>query len=63
MGQGVVLSLCDRTAIMVTPWAVAGFECICVDWHHEEIARHTATTVMKAGRRHQGFVVCEAGKA
>lgn len=26
-----VLSLCDRTGVMVQPWAEAGYHCICVD--------------------------------
>lgn len=30
----VVISLCDRTGIMVRPWADAGFECWCVDVRH-----------------------------
>ena len=30
----IVLSLCDRTGIMVRPWAEAGFECWCVDTQH-----------------------------
>jgi hypothetical protein len=49
MERGVVLSLCDRTGIMVTPWAVAGFECICVDLQHEEIARHPALPITFIG--------------
>lgn len=32
----VVLSLCDRTTVMVQPWAEAGFECICVDRQHPD---------------------------
>ena len=32
--KGSVLSLCDRTGIMVKPWAEAGFECFCVDIQH-----------------------------
>jgi hypothetical protein len=30
----IVLSLCDRTGVMVRPWAEAGFECWCVDTQH-----------------------------
>jgi hypothetical protein len=30
----IVLSLCDRTGVMVRPWAEAGFECWCVDIQH-----------------------------
>ncbi len=32
--ERVVLSLCDRTGVMVRPWAEAGFECWCVDLQH-----------------------------
>lgn len=31
MKQGFVLSLCDRTGVMVRPWAIAGYRCVCVD--------------------------------
>lgn len=31
----IVLSLCDRTGVMVQPWAEAGYECVCVDLQHE----------------------------
>lgn len=30
----IVLSLCDRTGVMVAPWRDAGFRCICVDTQH-----------------------------
>lgn len=33
-GRPVVISLCDRTGIMVRPWTEAGFECWCVDTRH-----------------------------
>lgn len=29
-----VVSLCDRSGVMVRPWAEAGFECWCVDLKH-----------------------------
>lgn len=32
--RGIVLSLCDRTANMVRPWAEAGYQCYCVDIQH-----------------------------
>ena len=31
-----VLSLCDRTGVMVQPWAEAGFPCFIVDLQHAE---------------------------
>lgn len=31
MSGGLVLSLCDRTGVMVRPWAEAGFDCLTVD--------------------------------
>ncbi len=34
MRQGVILSLCDYTGIMVEPWAEAGFDCLLVDIRH-----------------------------
>src|SRR5688572_13748304 len=34
MTRGVVISLCDRSGVMVRPWADAGFECWCVDLKH-----------------------------
>jgi hypothetical protein len=49
MERGIVLSLCDRTATMVTPWAMAGFECICVDLQHDEIARNADLPVTCVG--------------
>jgi hypothetical protein len=49
MERRVVLSLCDRTAIMVTPWAAAGFECICVDLQHDELARHPVLPITYVG--------------
>ncbi|RME96116.1 MAG: hypothetical protein D6773_17580 [Alphaproteobacteria bacterium] len=35
--QLYVLSLCDRTGVMVKPWANAGFSCLCVDIKHDGI--------------------------
>lgn len=32
--KGVVLSLCDRTGVMVDPWLAAGYECWIVDVQH-----------------------------
>lgn len=32
----LVLSLCDRTGVMVDPWLEAGFRCMTVDIAHEE---------------------------
>ena len=32
--MGVVLSLCDRTGVMVEPWRRAGYECHIVDVQH-----------------------------
>jgi hypothetical protein len=33
-GRGHVLSLCDRTGVMVEPWFAAGFDCTIVDLQH-----------------------------
>jgi hypothetical protein len=32
--KNVVISLCDRTGNMAKPWALAGYECWCVDVQH-----------------------------
>ena len=32
----IVLSLFDRTANMVEPWAEAGYKCLCVDIQHKQ---------------------------
>lgn len=32
--SGIILSLCDESAVMVTDWARAGWECWCVDTRH-----------------------------
>ena len=32
--KGIVLSLCDRTGVMVQPWLDAGYECWIVDVQH-----------------------------
>jgi len=34
MVKGVVLSLCDRTGVMVQPWLDAGYQCVTVDVQH-----------------------------
>lgn len=34
MSMGIVLSLCDRTGVMVQPWLDAGYECWIVDKQH-----------------------------
>jgi hypothetical protein len=34
--QPRVLSLCDRTGVMVQPWLEAGFDCTIVDLQHED---------------------------
>jgi hypothetical protein len=33
--KGIVLSLCDRTGVMVQPWLAAGHECWIVDVQHQ----------------------------
>lgn len=32
MARGTVVSLCDRTGLMVRPWVKAGYKAITVDW-------------------------------
>lgn len=48
MNPPVVISLCDRSGIMVKPWAQAGFECWCVDVQHS-----IRKPRVKAGIRYQ----------
>jgi hypothetical protein len=36
MSEGIVLSLCDRTGVMVGPWLAAGYRCTIVDVQHTE---------------------------
>jgi hypothetical protein len=33
-GKGIVLSLCDRTGVMVQPWMEAGYDAVIVDKQH-----------------------------
>ena len=35
IGRGFVLSLCDRTGVMVQPWVEAGYHCVIVDIQHQ----------------------------
>jgi hypothetical protein len=35
VNKGIVLSLCDRTGVMVQPWQKAGYRCVIVDKQHE----------------------------
>jgi hypothetical protein len=44
----IVLSLCDRTGVMVDPWAQAGYECVCVDVQHEGRERRGNVTFLQA---------------
>lgn len=52
MSKGYVLSLCDKTANMVRPWAEAGYHCTCVDIQHEGIV---------GGRVGKGAILKEHG--
>ena len=49
--RGTVLSLCDRTGVMVRPWAEAGYQCLCVDLQHEETRREGNITFIGADLR------------
>lgn len=44
----IVLSLCDRTGVMVEPWLEAGYECWIVDTQHLE-GEHRTGRLMKVG--------------
>jgi hypothetical protein len=47
----LVLSLCDRTGIMVQPWAKAGYECLCVDMQHKGVSKVDNITFVGADVR------------
>lgn len=47
----LVLSLCDRTGIMVKPWADAGYECLCVDMQHKGVSKVDNITFVGADVR------------
>jgi len=32
--MNTVISLCDKTGVMVQPWAMAGYPCMCLDLQH-----------------------------
>jgi hypothetical protein len=51
-GRGAVLSLCDRTGIMLEPWAQAGFDCITVDIRHTGIRHENGITFIGADIRY-----------
>jgi hypothetical protein len=46
--NGLVLSLCDRTGIMVLPWLDAGYRCMIVDTQHPK-GSHTEGRLTKVG--------------
>lgn len=48
MPDGLVLSLCDRTGVMVQPWLEAGYRCIIVDLQHPE-GEHTDGLLTRVG--------------
>ena len=50
--RGAVLSLCDRTGIMLEPWAKAGFDCIAVDIRHTGTAKRDGITFTGADVRY-----------
>lgn len=46
--KGIVLSLCDRSGVMVQPWLEAGYECWIVDTQHPA-GRHRSGNLMRIG--------------
>jgi hypothetical protein len=46
--NGTVLSLCDRTGVMVQPWLEAGYECWIVDLAHSP-GKHVCGRLVKFG--------------
>lgn len=47
----IVLSLCDRTGVMVQPWAEAGYDCLCVDMQHNGVSQVGRITFVGADVR------------
>lgn len=45
----IVLSVCDRSGVMVQPWADAGWECWCVDITHPPGEREVAPGLFHVG--------------
>jgi hypothetical protein len=60
VNQPLVLSLCDRTGVMVLPWAEAGAECITVDLQEGEAAhpniRHVRADVTRFARHYEADI-------
>jgi hypothetical protein len=46
-GRGTIISLCDKTGIMVKPWADAGYDCICIDVQHSMQTDHVDGNITK----------------
>lgn len=46
--SGLVLSLCDRTGVMVKPWLDAGYRCMIVDTQHPK-GEHTEGLLTRVG--------------
>lgn len=49
MTKGIVLSLCDRTGVMVRPWQAAGYECWIVDLQHDTGIKEHGKNFYKIG--------------
>jgi hypothetical protein len=49
--RGAVLGLCDRTGIMLEPWAAAGFDCLAVDMQHTGMTHRDGITFIEADIR------------
>jgi len=50
--RGAVLSLCDRTGIMLQPWAEAGFDCMAVDIQHTGSTNQSGINLIGADVRY-----------
>jgi hypothetical protein len=53
-----VISLCDKSGVMVRPWAEAGYECWCVDTQHS--IRRDRTEKVGAGVIHYVWGDCRS---
>ncbi|HMJ83001.1 MAG TPA: hypothetical protein VK504_07535 [Vicinamibacterales bacterium] len=62
MTDGIVLSLCDRTGVMVQPWLEAGYECWIVDIQHPKGTHRGADGIYRIGADIREFWQADVGR-
>lgn len=45
--KGTIISLCDKSGVMVKPWADAGYDCLCIDVQHSIMNDHVEDNITK----------------